>query len=436
MDELKYPDIICKALAKNFMSRRDAEKSMEKLRHFEKKGEGIAIEEILLQDGYLNIYQIQVLNYAEDKKRIANSIQATLDESARQTVKTQFTARSKLTTGSQIGPFTILRTLGKGGMGVVYLAKQDSPKREVALKIINKSVKPDSRQGKRFLREVELSAQLDNPYIIKVYTGGIENNIFYLAMLYVDGMPLDKYMEDTIDSITVSEKLEIINKVAKGLEYSHSKGIVHRDIKPSNIILTRDKTPKIMDFGLAKSNRVSKRLTQSGEILGTPAYMSPEQARGQRDIDLRTDIYSLGNILYEFVTGRMMYPGNNAMEVINRVAYHTPPLPRWVDETIPEEVEAIILKSIDKNPNKRYQTALEMSEDIERYLTGVKTRAGVIHSLLKNRWRLAIYRKRIISSLLVCSILFYVDYFFTYLPLHQRSRILMILIYLKNFHSK
>lgn len=185
-----------------------------------------------------------------------------------------------ITPGTIIGgQFKIAKLIGKGGMGAVYLALQQSPQRYVALKIINKTF-PSSIQLKRFLREAQLGARLEHPNIIKTYSFGMHGKIPYVAMQYIEGKDLTHYLHGNFSH---KEKLTIIQKVANALYYAHSKGIIHRDIKLSNIMLSKNNEPVIMDFGLAKSQKIrDKRLTVTGEIIGTPHYMSPEQIQEKK----------------------------------------------------------------------------------------------------------------------------------------------------------
>ena len=205
--------------------------------------------------------------------------------------------------GTVIGPFIIGELIGVGGMGAVYLAEQKSPARKVALKIITKVAAKNQAYIQRFLRELELTAQLDHPNIVKTYLAGIEQEMPYLAMAYIEGKPLDEYL--ALHEVPLLKKVEFIKEIAQALDYAHQKGVIHRDIKPSNIMVTREGIAMLMDFGIAKSMRVrDKRLTLSGQTVGTPRYMAPEQVRAVKDIDGRSDIYSLGCVFYEILTGR------------------------------------------------------------------------------------------------------------------------------------
>lgn len=274
--------------------------------------------------------------------------------------------------GAVIGPFTLIRLLGTGGMGAVYLAEQKSPQRPVALKVMTKI--SGQAPVQRFLREAEFAAGLDHPGIVKVYTAGLQDDIPYLAMEYVPGESLEEYVQAR--SAGIDRILCLIKDVAGALDYAHEKGIVHRDVKPSNILVTPEGNPKIMDFGIARTTRIrDKKLTRTGEILGTPEYMAPEQVRGARDIDGRADVYSLGCVLYRLVTGRPVFLGSNNLQLLYQVLNAEPASPREVSPLVPEAVEAIVLKSIDKDRDRRYQRPLEMAHDIDEYVHGRAVKA-------------------------------------------------------------
>lgn len=257
-----------------------------------------------------------------------------------------------------------------------------------------------------------------------------------MAMQYIKGIPLGEYCNQK--TLSLSEKLKIINKIAKGLHYSHTHNIIHRDIKPSNIMVLEGKNPQIMDFGLAKSVRVSKKLTQTGEILGTPAYMSPEQALSYH-VDLRSDIFSFGSVFYELVTGKRMFPGENTMDLLEKVASKTPPLPRWLNASIPSEVEAIILKCIQKNQNNRYQTMHEVSKDIEQFLSGKIPEASISYNSMKYHSYFHMYKKTISFAVillisLICSLFLYI--FRSPVPLVQRLKITSDATLIETFAKK
>lgn len=274
------------------------------------------------------------------------------------------------------GQYQILQKLGAGGMGTVYLAMDQHLKRKVAVKVLNTDISQESSAYKRFIREIEVSAQLDHPHIIKIYQVQISGEFPQLIMEFIQGKTLMDYLEEK--HVTLQGKLELIKKIALAVEYAHKKKIIHRDIKPSNIMVRDNGEPVLMDFGIAKVTKVEdKSLTRSGEIVGTLQYMSPEQATGaRRDMDHRTDIYSLGAVMYHILTGQMPITALSFMEMLQKIA-HEEPLPlRELNPKIPSEVEAICLKALAKDKEKRYATAQAFSADISNYLKGRKTTAA------------------------------------------------------------
>ena len=274
-----------------------------------------------------------------------------------------------LSPGAVVGGYTIVHLLGKGGMGNVYLAKQAGFSRPVALKVMNSLASGKQRQIQRFLREIEMSARLHHPNIVRTYTAGIDNNVPYFAMAYLQGQAFDCYLRN--HDLSLADKLALVSTIARALHYAHQQGIVHRDVKPANILITSEAVPMLMDFGVAKSNRVyDKSLTISGEVVGTPKYMSPEQARGEKKLDGRSDIYSLGNILYEITTGQPLFSGATLLQLLEQISTGIIKLPAQVKPDLPKPVEAIILKSIAHHKHKRYQDVEKMAADIDRYLAG------------------------------------------------------------------
>ena len=213
---------------------------------------------------------------------------------------------SRISSGIQLSNFVLQKRIGMGGMGEVWLAEQLPMGRLVALKIIKEKLNEDPSFLKRFAREIKNSGRLNHPNIATAYLAGSDNNIQYMAMEYIEGHTLDARIK--IGPLSEEKALEIVNEIAHGLDYAwNSFKMIHRDIKPSNIIISNDGTVKLLDMGIARSlieTQLTTLATSTGEVMGTPHYMSPEQAQSQKDIDCRTDIYSLGIVLHEMLTGR------------------------------------------------------------------------------------------------------------------------------------
>ena len=274
----------------------------------------------------------------------------------------------------RVDQYEILEPIGMGGMGAVFKAKDTLLRRLAAIKVMQRS----ALQGnaiKRFEREIEVSARLSHSYIVKIYHVGTVNHIPYLAMEYIDGLPLLAHVEQ--NNLSWENRLLLLQKVSYALEYAHAQKVIHRDIKPSNILVRKNGEPVLMDFGLAKSFEVSDRsITRSGEVIGTPQYMAPEQAEGmKRKTDVRTDVYGMGAVLYHLLTGKPPASGESLMEILYQVAKKKPASPRALVPEVPEGVEKICLKALEKNKNERYPTAQAMGDDISAYLAGKPTEA-------------------------------------------------------------
>jgi eukaryotic-like serine/threonine-protein kinase len=277
----------------------------------------------------------------------------------------------------RIGDYEILRELGRGGMGVVYQARHTSLNRIVALKTILAGQHASLEDLNRFLEEAKAAAALDHPGIVPIYEIGQHNDQPFFSMAFVEGPSLSRVLED--GPLPPHVAVRIFRKIVEAVAYAHAKGVIHRDLKPANILLAgehaRDRKqldasqPKITDFGLAKLLDSDSNLTASGQLLGTPLYMSPEQAAGRvREIGPASDIYSLGAILYVLLTGRPPFASDNPVEVILRVLESEPTLPRQLRPGVPRDLECICLKCLEKQSADRYTTADLLADDLDRFL--------------------------------------------------------------------
>jgi serine/threonine protein kinase len=266
---------------------------------------------------------------------------------------------------THIGKYRIERELGRGAMGVVYKAFDPVVERAVAIKTIHLDVENAGDLVARLRREAKSVGQLEHTNIVTLYDAGESNGLFFLAMQFIQGETL----QDRITRqkwFTLKEVLEVFGQICAGLDYAHQRGVIHRDIKPANIMLTHDGVVKLTDFGIAKV--AGTGTTSTGLVVGTPSYMSPEQALG-KPLDGRSDIFSLGSMLYEMMTGEKAFPGQNATTVMYKIV-HEPPTPLAVLQPgLDPAVEAIVLRALAKSPEQRFQTCGELASALEVYIS-------------------------------------------------------------------
>ena len=273
-----------------------------------------------------------------------------------------------MTTAKKVGKYEIAEEIGVGGFGVVYKAWDPFIQRWVALKTCN-ATEPEATQ--RFFREAQLAGALQHPNITLIYDFGIDGDTPYFVQEFLSGTDLDDVMATR--DVTLDAVLAILLQVCSGLEYAHSRGIVHRDIKPANVRLLEDGNVKIMDFGIAKSLQSDTQLTQTGVALGTAGYLAPEQLSG-RPLDPRTDLFSLGVMAYEMVTGARPFAGANLSNVIYQILNQEPVPPRQRNADCPERLERAILRSLAKDPVDRYKSVGEFANELKEILAALPTR--------------------------------------------------------------
>jgi len=261
------------------------------------------------------------------------------------------------------GRYQILEELGRGSMGVVHKALDPQIDRIIALKVLRQDRVTSDAFVQRFLMEAKAIGRLSHPNIVTVYDVGQDQGMIYIAMELLEGTPLNEAVKEK--GLGLEEIVGLCGRVAETLHYAHEKGIVHRDIKPTNIIITPSGQAKITDFGVARiEDPAMPQHTQAGEILGTPLYMPPEQVMG-RPVDGRSDLYSLGVILYELTTGKRPFGGNNLAAIFRSIAEDTPPPPMEVNPSIPQELSGLVMKSLSRLPHERFQTGKAMAEGLK-----------------------------------------------------------------------
>jgi WD40 repeat protein len=263
------------------------------------------------------------------------------------------------------GDYELLEILARGGMGVVYKARQVSLNRLVALKMILKGGLATPRDVSRFRAEAEAAANLNHPHIVSIFEVGEHEGQQYYAMQLIDGPSLRRYARDT-----ARKEAELLAEVAHAVHHAHQRGVLHRDLKPSNILMDSAGTPFVADFGLAKRVDVERSLTEPGAVVGTPRYMAPEQAAGRKDLTVAVDVYSLGVVLYERLTGQTPFSGETMLEILRQVRETEPPRPSSITPGLERDLETICLKCLEKEPSKRFGSAAALAEDLERWLRG------------------------------------------------------------------
>jgi len=272
-------------------------------------------------------------------------------------------------TGTRIGDYELIDVLGRGGMAVVYLARQVSLDRLVALKTVSAALGAESHGRERFRREARAVAQLEHPGIVSIHDIGTSAGSMYYTMDYIAGADLGRAMRER--AIPRREAASIVQKVAEAIEHAHQRGVLHRDLKPGNILLDEANEPHVTDFGIALETEAAAGLTLTGDVLGTPPYMAPEAlAGGPGKSGATSEVYALGAILFHLLTGRTPFTGSSASEILQLALTAAPPSPRLLNAAIPRDLETICLKCLEKSPESRYDSAGALAEDLRRFLAG------------------------------------------------------------------
>jgi serine/threonine-protein kinase len=268
---------------------------------------------------------------------------------------------------SDFGDYELLEEIGRGGQGVVYRAHQKSLNRTVALKVIGLGPWTTETHLKRFRREAEAAASLQHPCIVPIHEVGERDGQCYFSMNFIEGGQLDEVVKR--EPMLIRGAVELIAKVARTVHYAHEHGILHRDIKPGNILLDKDGEPHLTDFGLARLLDTQSSVTRTIDVLGTPSYMAPEQAAGETaKLSKATDAYGLGAVLYQLLTGQPPFAGGTTYETIRLLRDTEPRQPRVLNPKVDRDLSTICVKCLEKDPQRRYSSALALAEDLDHWL--------------------------------------------------------------------
>jgi serine/threonine protein kinase/Tfp pilus assembly protein PilF len=267
---------------------------------------------------------------------------------------------------TDFGDYELLEEIGRGGQGVVYRARQKSLNRTVALKVIGLGHLAAEAQLKRFRLEAEAAAKLDHPRIVPIHEVGERDGYYYFSMNFVEGGQLDEVVEH--EPLSIRRAVELIAKLARAVHYAHEHGILHRDIKPGNILLDQKGEPHLTDFGLARLVETESTVTRTKEVFGTPSYMAPEQVTRDRTLTSATDVYGLGTVLYQLLTGHPPFEGGTTYETMRLLLETEPRPPRLLNPKIDRDLSTICLKCLEKDPRRRYSSALALAKDLEHWL--------------------------------------------------------------------
>jgi serine/threonine protein kinase len=264
-----------------------------------------------------------------------------------------------------VGNYEVLRRVSRGGQGVIYQARHSGTRRLVALKVLPREFARDAEYLRRFQREAQACAKLKHPHIVPIYDSGFAHGLHYIAMEFIEGQSLAELLRKDV-TLYEPQIVEIAFAVARALEHAHAAGVLHRDVKPGNILVTRSGEVKLTDFGLAKYDSPDLSFqTSQGNMLGTPAFLSPEQAQGADAIDHRSDLYSLGCVIFNMATGRPPFEGRNAFAIIDQHRRIEPPSILSLTMNVSQALDALVARAMAKLPSRRYQSAAEMIRDLE-----------------------------------------------------------------------
>jgi hypothetical protein len=410
------------------VTRKQVDEALKKQEEFRKQERNVLLGDVMVESGWLNKSQVTAIlvaqrRYRRDNPQIALKLEAAAQAAAAASMPTAVLTRTNATTvrdvpalGAQASPavapappavdgsvpagapaaspavshappstapppkpytpsgtrplfgqFELVHRIGEGAMGALFQAQDTLTGRMTALKLLPKHLAADPEFVERFRREVAVLSSLDHPNIVRFFGSGEIQGQHYLAMEFIEGLSLGQRLRSE-ERIPQDECLRIVRDVAKALSHAHAKGVVHRDIKPDNILFAKDGTVKVVDFGLAKNRAEKSKLTAIGTSIGTPYYLSPEQAMGEQNVDARADLYGLGVTLFHLLTGQVPFDDKSSMQVMMKHVQAQPPDPRGLNPGISRGLSQVILKLMEKDPANRYASADELIAVLEKQM--------------------------------------------------------------------
>ncbi|MBE7467232.1 MAG: serine/threonine protein kinase [Planctomycetes bacterium] len=338
----RYPHLVL-AFQRKQITKHQIQEAIKVQQSLKLSGTKKSLEEVLVEKGYLTKEQLtQLTREAPPKPK-----------------------------GNLFGDYELMGVIGTGGMGTVYKARQVHLDRIIALKILHGELAQNQELLLRFQREARAVAKLNHPNIVVGIDVGVNMGRHFLAMEFVEGESLDKRLARNGGTVSEHDAMDICRQIAEALHHAHERNYVHRDVKPENIMMTFDGVAKLMDLGLARAlGPQFQPLTKDGLAVGTPHYISPEQAQGERDLTPGTDLYSLGVVLFQCVTGQLPFEAEHFSDVMLKHVNDPPPDPRTLNPTLSDALAQVILKLLKKNPNERYPTGQALAEELQRLLNG------------------------------------------------------------------
>ncbi len=330
------------------------------------------IGQIMISKGWLDQKTVDAILVAQKRFRAKQEAGGGSSHASAQSTEGKKVKRSSK---KKLGPYELRKKLGEGSMGAVFEAFDTESKRIVALKVLPKDLAGDREFLERFKREVKTMAALSHPNIVSFYESGQASGYWYLTMEYIEGGSLYGRLKQK-GRMPEKEALRIVSEIAKALAYAHQQALIHRDIKPENILFSLDGTVKVTDFGLAKQQEDTSKLTAVGMSIGTPHYLSPEQAMGSDKVDHRADLYSLGATLFHLLTGKVPFDHVSSTRVMVMHVQDPPPDPRSIVPSISRAASKLVLRLMSKNPDGRFESATELLAAIEKVRKGGQLSAG------------------------------------------------------------